>query len=158
MVDFRWVVAIHEAGHAVVAATSGCLIERIVINPAAIGDEDGGRCDILPFAPGPLEQAAYSWGGPAAEMHHDPDKAFHPYPDAWQRDVDLFNERIRGDKALECAARELAARIVTERWSTVVAVAEALMVRSVLTAREFYQIVDCDLDPEDTEGTGGSRD
>lgn len=142
MTDPKMTVAIHEAGHAVVASVLGYGVERLSINPAAPDTEDGGKCDVLPqVKPNPLKQAAYRWGGAAAEMLYAPQQDWDRQPAAWASDISLFGQATGGDDALAEAARELAKQTLQENWHSVWAVAEALMENQVMSAADLLRIL-----------------
>jgi hypothetical protein len=135
----RRAVAIHEAGHAVVALAFGHDVVLVTLGPSPDDARRLGLCcsNRNDDAMGRFEAAVVALAGPLAEQifaGHPRDVRAMMLGSSWKTDRANAENHLRrssmartlGDAALE------AARLVMERWPAIVRVAEALLAQGEL--------------------------
>jgi hypothetical protein len=129
LINSRWCVAIHEAGHATAHLALGGSVRQVSVRRAP---DSKGRC-LMADELGPWETAVVYLAGPATGVFLDTDLSeAHLDAAAWSFGADDHHD---GPMARALAdthnfdigdAAEAAAEIIASRWAAVQAVARAL--------------------------------
>ncbi len=139
-------LAIHEAGHAVLAHVVGWQIKLVVVEPPSqgrceTGDEENQH---------KLDQICFLYSGPAASARQQGRTLadlLEAYPDRWATDrqrIDELAEALEPVLSADETKREeqrRAEEFIAEHWPAVTALAEALTERLEIPGDEAHAII-----------------